>query len=560
LNGAELVVEVLAVERVSQVYGIPGTTIMDLLDALARQDRIRYLSVRHEQVAASLADGFSRASGELGVCVASRGPGATNLATAIGNAHDESVPLLALVGQVPGDVAGRGAFEELDVVSLFRPITKWSVEIGHAHRIPELLQRAVRTAVSGRPGPVVVSLPLDVLKAEVEVEPQRRFRAGLPRPSADDARAAARVLADAERPAVIIGGGVRARRFPRGITEVVERLGGPVVTTWSRKDRFPNDHPNFLGSLGAGSFPVTDRAIGEADVVLALGCRFSEFSTKRWTLLSPGSRLVHVDIDPGELGKVYPPEVGLHADALLAAADLLAELGEPRAEVGEARRRWLTGLRESYQKERRFPEGGGEERRFPQVGGEAVATGDLTEGLAEVLRRHPAILVVDAPSTGVWIQRYLDFTRPASHYASAGGAMAWGFPAALGIQLARPGERVICLSGDGSFWMVAQDLETAVREHIPVVTVVANNFAYGNTRDRQRDAHESRYFGVFYGNPDLAEFARLHGAHGERVTRKEDLVPALERALASGKPSIVDVVQDRHEGLPPGVTPLRAQA
>jgi acetolactate synthase-1/2/3 large subunit len=159
----------------------------------------------------------------------------------------------------------------------------------------------------------------------------------------------------------------------------------------------------------------------------------------------------------------------------------------------------------------------------------------------------------------VWLQRHVDAVRPAAYYASAGGAMAWGFPAALGIQLARPGERVVCLSGDGSFWMVAQDLETAVRERIPVVTVVANNFAYGNTRDRQRTAHGQRYFGVFYDNPDLAEFARLHGAHGERVTRPEELVPALERALAADLPAVVDVVQDRHEGLPPGLSPLPAR-
>ncbi|MEV0621581.1 thiamine pyrophosphate-binding protein [Nonomuraea sp. NPDC050404] len=612
MNGAELVVEVLAAEGLSQVYGIPGTTIMDLLDALARQDRVRYLSVRHEQVAASIADGFSRAGGGPGVCVASRGPGATNLATAVGNAFDESVPLLALVGQVPGDVAGRDAFEELDVVSLFRPITRWQVEIDRADRIPELLQRAVRRAVSGRPGPVLVSLPLDVLREETRARPQPRFRPGLPRPAHADTLAAARVLALAERPAVLVGGGVRpasaaagadAGGFSAEIVGLVERLGGPVVTTWSRKHQFPNDHPSFLGALGAGAFPATERAIGEADAVLALGCRFSEFTTKRWTLLSPGTRLIHVDIDPAELGKVHPPEIGLHADAILAAADLLTALDQPAALLAaldqpaallaaldqpadpagrssapapdtllpdthasdapaadthapgprgrHAASGWLAGLRAAYTEERKLPETG------PPPGG-TVATADLVRALAHTLDRTPAILVVDAPSTGVWIQRHLDFTRPASYFASAGGAMAWGFPAALGIQLARPAERVICLSGDGSFWMVAQDLETAVRENIPVVTVVADNYAYGNTRDRQRTAHNSRYFGVFYDNPDLAEFARLHGAHGERVTCGGELVPALERALAAGKPAIVDVVQDRHEGLPPGITPLPA--
>ncbi|HEY0451117.1 thiamine pyrophosphate-binding protein [Actinophytocola sp.] len=543
MNGAELVVATLAREGVRQVYGIPGTTIMDVLDALARQDRIRYLSVRHEQVAASMADGFSRGGGELGVCVASRGPGATNLATAIGTANDESVPLLAIVGQVAHDIAGRAAFEELDVVSLFRPITKWVVEIPCVDRIPELLQRAVRLALSGRPGPVVVSLPLNVLRATASATPGPRFRVRRPRPAADQVRAAARMLDTARRPAVLLGGG--ACSFDKAVLALAERLGAPVLTTWSRKDRFPNDHPLVLGALGPGAFESTETAVREADVLLALGCRFSEFTTKRWTLLSAGTALIHADIDPGELGKVYPPAVALHADAGETAADLGAALGNQPDRSG-----WLHRLRVSYVEERKL---------LPADTPAGVSSARLTAGLRAVLGRVPAVLVVDAPSTGVWIQRYVDFTRPGGYVASAGGAMAWGLPAALGIQLARPAERVLCLSGDGSFWMVAQDLETAVRERVPVVTVVANNFAYGNTRDRQRTAHGQRYFGVFYDNPDLAEFARLLGAHGERVTRPDELEPALERALAAGLPAVVDVVQDRHEGLPPGLSPLPAR-
>jgi acetolactate synthase-1/2/3 large subunit len=542
MNGAALLVETLAAERVRQVYGIPGTTIMDILDALARQDTIRYLSVRHEQVAASMADGYARATGEPGVCVASRGPGATNMATAIGNANDESVPLLAIVGQVAHEITGRAAFEELDVVTLFRPITKWVVEIPTADRIPELLQRAVRLAVSGRPGPVVVSVPLDVLRAPATARPTARFRPGRPRPSAEDVRRAARLLDIARRPTLLLGGGTAA--FDKPVVALAEALGAPVVTTWSRKDRFPNDHPQFLGALGPGAFDSTESAVRDADVLVALGCRFSEFTTKRWTLLDKGTALVHVDIDPAELGKVYVPAVGPHADAGAAAADLTAALGgQPDRTV------WLRRLRTSYVEDRKLI--------VPDTA-EGVSSARLTAALRAVLERSGATLVVDAPSTGVWIQRHVDVVRPGAHYASAGGAMGWGFPAALGIQLARPGERVICLSGDGSFWMVAQDLETAVRERIPVVTVVANNFAYGNTRDRQRTAHGQRYFGVFYDNPDLAEFARLHGAHGERVTRPEELVPALDRALAADRPAVVDVVQDRHEGLPPGLSPLPA--
>jgi len=553
MNGAELLVQTLAAEGVRQVYGLPGTTIMDVLDAFGGQDRVRYLSVRHEQVAAFMADGYARATGEPGVCLGSRGPGALNMATAVGNACDESVPMVVLIGQVAADITARAAFEELDVLTAFGPVTKWAVEVPRADRVPELVQRAFRVAVSGRPGPVLVSLPLDVLTDPATVRPGPRFRPGRPRPAADDVTAAARVLAGAARPALIVGGGVRAEPYDGDVIDLAEALGGPVVTTWSRKDRFPNDHPQFLGALGAGAFACTERAVREADAVLALGCRFSEFTTKRWTLLPDDAALVHVDIDPSELGKIHVPAVGLPADAGLAAADLAACLDPARSPIlaspgGCAA--WLGGLRWEYVAacELALPE-----RTSP------VSAAHLTVALRDLQSRTDATLVVDAPSTGPWIQRHLDVTRPGRYVASGGGAMAWGFPAAMGMLLARPERPVVCLSGDGSFWMVAQDLETAVREHIPIVIVVADNFAYGNTRDRQRTAHGGRYLGVFYDNPDLAAFARLHGAHGERVTTAAELPAALDRALAAGGPAVVDVVQDPHEGLPPDMTPIAAR-
>lgn len=552
MKGAELVVASLAAEGVTQVYGIPGTTIMDVLDVLAQQDRIRYLSVRHEQVAGFMADGYSRASGEVGVCIASRGPGATNLATAIGNAYDESVPLVALVGSVAHDLVERRAFEEIDVASVFRPLTKWTAEVPNATRIPEFVQRAVRTAQQGRPGPVVVSLPLDVLTASADVEPAPPFRVSRPRPAPEAVRAAAEILRDAEAPTLVVGGGAR----PSGaLTALAERLGAAVVTTWSRKDRFPNRHPAFVGALGAGALPVADEAVRSADVLLALGCRFSEFTTKRWTLVRPETRIVQVDIDPDQIGTVYPVAVGIHGDAELTAIDLLAALDARAGSAGRvgavstARRERLMGLRAAYADQSTLP---AEDDAPPGT----VPSARLTDALRVLLEERPLTLVVDAPSTGVWISRYVDVPRPGAYVASAGGAMAWGFPAAMGMALARPDDRVVCLSGDGSFWMVAQDLETAVRERIPVVVVVANNYAYGNTRDRQRTAHGGRYLGVFYGNPDLAAFARLHGAHGERVTDPGDLLPALRRALDSGLPAIVDVVQGSFEGLPPGAVPL----
>lgn len=541
----------LVEEQVSHVFGLPGTTIMDLIDSFARQSEIRYLSVRHEQVAGFMADGFSRAGDRLGVCVASRGPGATNLSIAVQNAHDESIPMLVLVGQIPTSITERRAFEEMDVVSSFAPFTKWAVEVHHADRIPELLQRAVRTATTGRPGPVVVSLPLDVLQAGTRAMPATRVRSHPPVAHPAGVDEAVDLLAAARRPVMILGGGAAAAG-----SAVFERLAElsatPVVTTWLRKNVFPNAHPNFVGSLGYGAFDLSDDAVREADVVLAFGCRFSEFTTKRWTLLSEATRLVHVDVDPFELGRVYPPAVGLISDAAAAAGAMAAAWQESN---DGARQRRVSDLRDQYLRAASAVEDAGSS---PSQG-DTVSSPAVVSAVQRLADRHGVVLVQDVHSFGPWIQRFVEMKRPRSYYGSAGGAMAWGFPAAMGMALARPGDRVVSISGDGSFWMVAQDFETCVRERIPVVNVIINNYAYGNTRDRQRFAHDERYLGVFLGNPDFGAYARLLGGHGDQVTRNADLWPAIEAALAHDGPSIIDVVQHEMEGLPAGLTPLRAR-
>lgn len=551
-RGAELVVECLAAEGVTHVVGLPGTTVMDLIDALARQDAVRYLSTRHEQVAGFMADGFSRASGPLGVCLASRGPGAANLSVAVQNAHDESIPMLVLIGQVPGSITGRRSFEEMDVVSAFRPFSKWAVEIQRPDRIPELLQRAVRTAVGGRPGPVVVSLPLEVLQEPTTASPASRVRIHPPAPDPAGVAEAARLLAAAERPAIIVGGG--GAGGAQAHLALAEAAGAPVVTTWLRKNAVPNSHPAFLGSLGYGAHELSDRLVRDADVVVALGCRFSEFTTKRWTIVAPAADLVHVDIDPGELGRIYPPRVGLVSDAAAAAGALAAALA-PLVAADPARATERVARREALRKE--YDDAAALPEAPPAA--EGVTSAALTRAVQRLADRDGVVLVQDVHTFGPWVQRHVGFDRPRSYYGAAGGAMAWGFPAAMGMALARPDERVVALSGDGSFWMVAQDFETSVREQIPVVNVVVNNFAYGNTRDRQRFAHDERYLGVFLGNPDFAAFARLLGGHGARVTSDIGLLPAIEEALAQPGPSIVDVVQDRMEGLPTGLTPPAAR-
>ena len=551
MTGADLLVEALRREGVSHVFGLPGTTIMHLIDALYGSP-IRYVSVRHEQVAAFMADGYARASGSAGVCMASRGPGAANLTIGVHNAHAESVPMLVLLGQVADDIYYRDAFEEMDLVRFFEPVTKRAFEVHDTRRIPELAQRAMRVAESGRPGPVLLSLPLDVQTASCANAPAfPRLRPAPPAPDDSAAAAAAAALAGARRPVIIAGGGVRG--FDPGLVSLASRLKIPVVTSWLRKNVFPNDSPLFCGSLGYGAVEVTDSLVRDADVILALGCRFSEFATRRWTLLSGESTLIQVDIDPEVLGRVYVPAIGICADAGLTTTALLAALGadaDTNTDAVAARQARATAARTAYLAQTQLPE--------PVARQGNVSSAAIIRALRAILDQA-TILVQDAPGLGTWIHRYLDFVHQDTFYAAAGGSMGWGLPAAMGVQLARPHARVVSVSGDGSFWMVAQDLETAVRERLPVVNVINNNFAFGNTRDRQRTAHGGRYHGVFYGNPDFAAFARLLGAHGERVERDEDLVPAIRRALDSGLPAVIDCVQDKHEGLPPDLVPPTAR-
>ena len=552
MNGAQITVAALQREGIDHVFGLPGTTVMHLIDALGEVDDIRFVSVRHEQVASMMADGFARGTGRLAACLASRGPGAANLAIGVHNAFAESIPMLVLVGQIPDAIAHRDAFEEMDLVRFFEPMTKWAVEIHETDRIPELLQRAVRTALSGRPGPVLVSLPLDVQLRQEEPALQPRVRLSAPAPSSADVDASLALLSESERPVVIVGGGMDGSTFDEDLLVLAEQLHIPVVTTWGRKSVFPNDSELFCGSLGYGVLPTTQAAVKDADVVFALGCKFSEFTTQRWTLLPADAKLIHVDLSEEVLARVYIPTVAICADAhaTTAAMRAAAKSQPEHATAAERRRERLRALRAAYVGEAQLPD--------VTAAPSGVSSSEVTQALSSILESNRAVLINDAASMGAWLQRYLTMTRPASYYVAAGGSLGWGFPGALGIQMSRPDERVISLMGDGSFWMVAQDLETAVRENIPVVTVIANNFAFGNTRDRQRVEHGGRYNGVFYGNPDFAALARLVGAYGERVEKADDLVPAIQRALDSGRPAVVDIIQDQNEGLPPDLVPPNA--
>ncbi|GAB7389126.1 acetolactate synthase large subunit [Bacillaceae bacterium] len=547
LNGAQAVIETLKREGVKYIFGLPGTTIMHLIDALYDEKEIRYITVRHEQVAAFMADGYARATGEIGVCMASRGPGAANLTIGIHNAYAESIPVLALLGQVSSEIYYRDAFEEMDLVKFFEPITKWAFEIHQTARIPELLQRGIKTALAGRPRPVAVSLPLDVQTKEEEFSFRPVFRMEHRAVDGEGVQKAAELLKAARNPVILAGGGIALANGTAELVRLAEQLAIPVMTTWRRPNVFPNDHPLYFGNVGPGCPPVCWELLREADVVLAAGTHFSEFSTNRWTILSGRTRLIHLDIDLEELGKIYVPDVALLGDARETIKKIRESL-DGYAETLENRKAFQKYL-PRYKEETRLPE---------WSAARPVPSAAVVESLNRIIKKYDAVIVEDAATFGPWLARYGSF-QPGRFYAAAGGSMGWGFPAAMGIKLAQPDHPVLNVSGDGAFWMVAQDMETAVREKIPVVNVILNNFCYGNTRDRQKTAHQGRYLGIHYNNIDFAQFARLLGAFGERVESAEQLDGAIERAIASGKPAIVDVIQDPWEGLPPGAVPAVAK-
>lgn len=547
IKGAKAIIESLKREGVDHIFSLPGTTILDLFDVLYDDKDIKLIVSRHEQGAVFMADGYTRASGKPSVCMASRGPGALNMAIGVHNAFMESSPVIALIGQVGQDIALRDAFEELDVVAVFRPFTKWAIEIQRAERIPELVQKAVRTAVSGRPRPVMISVPMNLQRDDVEEVflPKTNF----PKPRADmkDLEAAVNRIVESSLPVILAGNGINSSGATRELLKFAEFLNIPVISTWGRNDVFPNDHPLFLGAAGFGATKVTSDYLKRADLILAIGCRFSEFTTMRYSFPKSDVALINIDIESEGLNRVFSPAIGIISDARLALEDLLvvarARVSENDLkkmkkafdkEIKEARKTLLRGLT--------VPDN--------QYGGGYVHPGILVQHIQKAVKED-AIIVTDAGSLMTWVTRFYQFRQPKTMITPAGGSMGFGFPAAIGAQLAQPDRKVVAIIGDGAFMMVLQELETAVRYKIPVIAVVMNNFSFANVKEKQVREYGGRMVGCEYSNPDFAQLAKLFGAHGERIEKAEQIIPAMTRALHSDLPSVLDVMVDPGFFLPP---------
>jgi acetolactate synthase-1/2/3 large subunit len=521
VSGGRAVIDALRAEGVGAVFTLPGSSLLPMYDAMRELGEPVLIMTRHEQGAAHMADGYARAGRRLGVAMVTKAQGATNTVNATFVAHTESVPLVVIAGHGSPQTVHRDAFGELDLHALFAPITKLRLDVPVAARIPELLHRACRASRSGRPRPVLVTIPLEVQKASVDAAPWERGVVEPPVPSARAVGAVIDLLRDAVRPVILAGGGVTWSGAADDLLRLAEALGAPVVATFRRQDVFPNHHPLYVGvSNGAGMFAATQAALRDADVVLAIGTRLSDHSTRGYRYLAPPAKVIHVSIDSADLNKVVPAAVAIQADAGATARALLAAFGDGGVAL---RKRWegrTRELREGLEEEQAH---GRDERE--QSG---VRQGTLARELRAVMPPE-TILVMDAGDFGLWLDRYFPLPRPGTLVAPATGSTGFGFPAALGAQVARPDDPVLC---------------------VPVVTVVVNNFAFANIRDRQIAEYGGRIFGSEMSNPDFAAVARAFGAHGERVETIAELAGAVARARRSGLPAVIDVLVDRHEFSP----------
>lgn len=548
-TGADLMCDGLVEEGVSLLFGHPGGAILPFYDALHRDGRLRHVLCRHEQAAAHSADGYARASGGVGVCVATSGPGATNLVTGLATALMDSVPLVAITGQVPSHVMGTEAFQETDILGITMPVTKHGFVVQSADEIPGILREAFRLARSGRPGPVLVDIPKDVQNQRVRVagpvpaEPAAsRLPSHLPPHLASALERAARMLNEARHPLIMAGRGVVLAGVTGLLREVAERAELPVVTTLLGLDAFPGDHPLSLGLPGMHGNERSNRAIQEADVILGLGLRFDDRITGPVRTFAPNASIIHLEVDAGVVGRTVCPTVSILGDlrdTFPALADCIAPARHPG---------WWTRLstwpREADPSEPPRPEPG-------YLTGRTAA-----KGLARHITATGAVVATDVGQHQMLMAQELRNARPGTHLTSGGlGTMGYALPAAMGAALVGGGTPTWVVVGDGGFQMNLQELATVVQEGIPLRIAVMNNGYLGMVRQWQELFHGRRYSESEITGPDLVLLARAYGLEGLRVERGEALEGAIALAEATPGPVILDLRVDREENVYPMVPP-----
>lgn len=537
-TGGQLIVDSLEANGVDRIFSVPGESYLAVLDAL-HDSKIRNIVCRQEGGAAMMADCHGRLTGQPGICFVTRGPGATNASPGVHIAMQDSIPMILFIGQVASHAREREAFQEVDYRAFFGPIAKWATEIDDAARIPEILTRAFSVATSGRPGPVVISLPEDMLTSVVDAPAALPYTPVETRPGNAEMEELAALLKDAKRPFVILGGSRWNEKAVADFQKAAEAWSLPVGCSFRRQMLFDHLHPSYAGDVGIGPNPKLAAAIKEADLVLLVGGRFSEMPSSDYTLMKspyPDQKLVHVHADANELGRVYRPTLAINASPA-AFAEAFARLTPGDAPWAAETER----LHQAYL----------DWSTPPKTGPGTVQMGPIMEYLESVLPED-AIFTNGAGNYATWVHRFHRFRRFATQGAPTSGSMGYGTPAAVAAKALFPERPVLAFAGDGCFMMNGQEFATAVQENLPIIVVVVNNGIYGTIRMHQEREYPGRVSGTSINNPDFAALARAYGGHGETVEKTEEFAGAFERAQASGKAALIEIKLD-----PEAITPAK---
>ncbi|MFI4976015.1 MAG: thiamine pyrophosphate-binding protein [Caulobacterales bacterium] len=547
-TAAEVLVDQLIVHGVRHVFCVPGESFLDVLDALHDRD-ITVTVCRQEGGAAMMAEAVGKATGRPGVCFVTRGPGATNASAGVHVARQDSTPMIMFVGQVDRAVRDREAWQELDYKAVFGSMTKWTAELDDPRRVSEYVSRAFHTACSGRPGPVVIALPHDVLGEPVNCPDAPPFTPVETSPGQPEMAALQALLHEAKAPIIIVGGSRWDEAACAAMQRFAERFDLPVATAYRRLPLFDPLHPNYAGDLGLGANPKLVARVKGADLVVVLGARISEITAQGYTLFDipgPRSKLAHVFPGPEDLGRVYSPHLAINATPTRFAAGLEA-LAPPAASA------WRGAARAAHADYLAWSE-------TPTDQPGQVNLGAIMVWLRNHLERH-AIICNGAGAYAAWIHRFYRFRSFASHIAPTSASMGYGMPSAVAMQRLYPSRRVISINGDGDFLMNGQEFATAVQYGLPIVVLIFDNGIYGSIRMHQEREFPGRVTATDLKNPDFAAYARAFGGFGATVERTADFAGAFEAAVASGQPAIVHVKFDP-DGIAPGQTlsGIRAQA
>lgn len=530
-SGGEVLVDQLIVQGVTNAFCVPGESYLAVLDALylKRKDISLYVA-RQDGGAAFMAEAYGKATGEVGICFVTRGPGATNASIGVHTAFQDSTPMILFVGQVGGDMVDREAFQEIDYRRMFGQMTKWVAQIDRVERIPEYVARAFQVASSGRPGPVVLALPEDMLVEKVRVEDSERVKRVTHQPSMQSMQEVRSLLELSERPLVILGGGGWSESARRQIEMFVEKNHLPVGCSFRRQDLFDNRHPNYIGDIGIGINPKLASIVKESDLLLVVGARLGEMTTGGYALIeapTPKQKLIHIHPGIEELGRVFQASVMINSNIEEAAEAL--NLLEPSESVSTD---WLNKANKTYIK-----------NIIPQPSTGDVDLSELMIAMRELLPRD-TVMTNGAGNFSGWIHRYWQYEDFRSQIAPTNGAMGYGVPAGVAAKIACPDKLVVSVSGDGCFLMNGQEIATAIQYSLKILFIVFDNGMYGTIRMHQERDYPSHVYGTNLKNPDFAALAKAYGLHAETVTSTRDIRGAIKRCIDQNSASLIHIKVD----------------